>query len=156
MVSFPKDSQFLYLTPLIIVPTIIFGTMAIMYRTVRKIERKMRNYESSSLRLRASQRQAAVVDDHNAPTGRNNQFLATLRKRKLVSICPCVFRNDNSSSSNYTRSQKRAFLYMAMSYSLTWVLTWIPFYILFVGISNNANVILQAVLQPSLSTCHQR
>ena len=114
------------------------------------------SYEASFLRLRASQRQAAVVDDHNAPTGRDNQFLATLRKSKLVSICPCLFRNDNSSSSNYTRSQKWAVLYMAMSYSLTWVLTWIPFYILFFDISNNANVIVQAVLQPSLSTCHQR
>ena len=45
-----------------VTPVIIIGTMVTMYRAVRKIERKMRNYGASVLRLRASRRPAQVVD----------------------------------------------------------------------------------------------
>ena len=138
-----------------VTPVIIIGTMVTMYRTVRKIERKIRNYGASVLRLRAIQRPAQVVDGppNGAPGGRDNHtslsiFLDIL-KSKLVSICQCVFRNDNASRSNNARSQKRAVLYyMAMGYSLTWVLTWIPFYILLFVIDNKATRIVFAVLQP--------
>ena len=126
-----------YLVPLTIVPTIIVGTMITMHRTVRKIERKMRNYGATSLRLRASRIQARVVEGPN-----------TTLKSKLLSICPCVFRNYYTSRSNNARSQKRAVLYMAMSYSVTWALTWIPFYIVYYGISNKATGILVAMFTP--------
>ena len=142
----------MYLIPVTVTPAIIVGTMATMYRTVRKVERKMLNYGASALRLRASQRQARVVGDPNTARGRDNNtcisiVLDTL-KSSLVSICPYLFRRDDASWSNNARSKKRSVLYMAMNYSLTWVLTWIPFYILFFVINNNTTTIMQASLQP--------
>ena len=117
------------LMPLIISPTVsIVGTMVTVYRTIRKIERKMLNYRAGALRLRAHQRHAQAVDDPNVAAIGRSIFFERL-KSKLVRICPCVFRNDNASRSNNARSQKRAVFYMAMSYSLTWALTWIPFYL---------------------------
>ena len=128
----------LYLVPVTIIPAIIIGTMVIMYRTVRKIEEKMLNYGASALRLRASQIRARVVDDPNA----------TL-KRKLVSMCPCVCRNDDAIRSTNARSQrKRAVLYMALGYSLTWALIWIPLYIVIFGINNKVTGIVQGILTP--------
>ena len=125
-----------------------------MYRTVQKIEQKMLNYGASVLRLCTSQRPAQVVDGppNGAPGGGDNHtslsiFLDIL-KLKPVSICQCVFWNDNASRSNNARSQKQAVLYMAMGYSLTWVLTWIPFYILFFVINNKATKIVFVILQP--------
>ena len=137
---------------------IIVGTMVTMYRTVRKIERKMLNYGAGALRLRAQQRQAQVVDDPNAAGGRGHHtrysiFIATL-KNKLVSICPCMFRNGYASRSNNARSQKRAVLYMAMGYSLTWALTWVPYFVVKIGLLtgnsfyNKVNRILPVILLP--------
>ena len=134
----------LYLLPITIVSAIIVGSMTIMYRTVRKIERKMLNYGAGALRLRTHQRQEAQVVDDNYTC--LSIFLVTL-KNKLVSICPCVFRNDSASRSNNARSQKRAVLYMAMGYSLTIILIWVPFYIIRYAIYNRATGILQ-VLYP--------
>ena len=146
--------------PFIITPAIMVGTMVTMYRTVRKTERKMRNYGAGALRLRAHQRQAQVVDDPNAARGRGHHsrcslFIATL-KSKLVSMCPCMFQNNHASRSNSARSQKRAVLYMAMGYSLTWALTWAPFFVLMIGglannfasVYNEVNRILPAFLLP--------
>ena len=137
----------MYLLPVTITPAIIIGTMVTMYRTVQKIEQKMLNYGASVLRLRASQRQAQAVDNPNTARGRDNQFLATL-KSKFKSIFPCVFRNDNASRSNNVRSQKRAVLYMAIGYSSAWILTWIPFCVLFFIMKNKATRMLHAVLYP--------
>ena len=147
-----------FLLPLTITPAIIVGSMVIMYRTVRKIERKMLNYGAGALRLRAQQRQAQVVDDPNAAGGRGHHtrysiFIATL-KNKLVSICPCMFRNGYASRSNNARSQKRAVLYMAMGYSLTWALTWVPYFVVKIGLLtgnsfyNKVNRILPVILLP--------
>ena len=133
-----------YLVPLTITPAIIVGTMVIMYRTVRKIERKMQNYGAGALRLRARQhRQAQEVND---PTTSFIFFESV--KIKLLSICPCVYPHHNASRSNNARSQKRAVLYMAMSYSLTWALTWIPVYIFLFVISSNVTRVMAAVLHP--------
>ena len=117
--------------PLTIVPAIIVGTMVTMYITVRKIERMILNYGTSVLRLRAHQRQSRVVDYPNSARGSDNHtspsiFFETL-KGKLVIICLCVFRNDYALRSNNARFQKRAVLYMAMSYSLTWGIGVDPF-----------------------------
>ena len=138
------------LMPVIFIPAIIIGTM---YRTVRKIERKMRNYGTSALRRRASQLQPRAVGNPNAARLRENHtavflFLATL-KIKLLSICPCACRNGSTSRSNNARgSQKRAVLYMAMSYSLTCALMWIPFYINQCVSDHKATRILHAIFQP--------
>ena len=139
----------LFLLPVTLVPSIFLGTMVTMYRTVRNIERKMLNYGASALRLRAHQRQQArAADDPNEGNiTRLSLFLATV-KCKLLSMFKYVFGNEFTSRSNNARSQKRAVLYMAMSYCLTWVLMWVPFYILRYAINNNTTGILQAGLQP--------
>ena len=129
--------------------------MVTMNRTVRKIEQKMRNYRASSLSLRAGQIQAGIVDDPNAST----------LKSKLMRICSGVFRNESTSARSNSRnriSQKRVVLYMAMCYSLTWALTWIPIYVcnLLSGMKPQS---LRRQFLPisrdyitSPSTCHQR
>ena len=141
--------------PATITPLVIDGTMVAMYRTVRKIERKMLNYGVSALRLRARQQQKLAADDPNAVTrGRSNHsknpfvFLKTLKILEFVSICPCVSRHNYASRSNNARSQKRAVLYMAMSYSLTWALSWIPYYVLICVVCNNGTVLSLATLFP--------
>ena len=103
----------------------------------------MLNYRASALRLHASQIQAREVDDPN-----------TTLNRKLVSLCPCVFRNDDAFRSTNARShRKRAVLYMALGYSLTWALIWIPLYIVIFSINNKATGIVQAILTPLQGLC---
>ena len=52
------------IVPVTIIPAIIVGTIVIMYRTMRKIERKMQYYGAGALRLRcAHQQQAQEVND---------------------------------------------------------------------------------------------
>ena len=65
-----------------------------------------------------------------------------------MSICPCIFRNYYASNPNNARSKRRAVLYMAMSYYLISALTWIPTYLFFFGISNNATGIINGILPP--------
>ena len=138
----------LYLMPVTIVPFIIVGTMLAMFRSVRKVERKMLKYGASVLQLRAtSQRQEA--QDPNSATRRGKQTSSPSILIKILSIRPCVFRNSyGASRSNNARSQRRAIFYMAMSYSLTWVLIWIPLYILLFVINNNATRVMNGILHP--------
>ena len=93
-----------------------------------------------------------VADDPNAPRGRINytspSILLETLKSKLLVICPCVFQNHDASRSNNARSQKLAVFYMAMSYSLTWALTWIPYVIIMFVTRNKTTHIISAVLQP--------
>ena len=60
----------------------------------------------------------------------------------------CVVWNHPSPRSNCARSQKRAVLYIVMSYSLIWALTWILLFILFFAVRNKATHVLQTILQP--------
>ena len=141
-----------YLLPVTIVPAIIVGTMVTMYRTVRKIERNMRNYGTGALRLRVQHQEAQIVDGPNAARESDNQTntstsIKTL-KIKLLSIFPFRCGHHITSRSNNARCQKRAVLYMAMSYSLTWGLTWIPIYIDLFILDHEASVVLAAVFQP--------
>ena len=114
----------------------------------------MQNYGASVLRLRASQQQTQLVDGPtNAPRERGNQTCPSIFfetwKSKLLGICPFACQNDDASRSNNARSQKRAVLYMAMSYSLTWALMWIPFYMmLFVFRFNHFSRVLSGIFQP--------
>ena len=148
--------QIIYLVPRTITPAIIVGSMMVtMYRTVRKIERKMFNYGVRALRLRASQRHARVMGDSNAAArGRDNQkspsvFFERLKiKLHVLSICSFVFRHDDALRSNNAKSQKRAIFYMAMNYSLTWALTWIPLYILLFVINNHFTRVINGALNP--------
>ena len=60
----PKVMLIMNIVPVTIIPAIIVGTIVIMYRTMRKIERKMQYYGAGALRLRcAHQQQAQEVND---------------------------------------------------------------------------------------------
>jgi hypothetical protein len=120
---------------LIITPTVIFGTMLLMYRTVSKIEERMRKYGVSALRLSA--RSGAGNRGDNAETnsthGANNQgIMSRIKRFFMCMIPPCLHRDDQprpASRSNRSMSQKRAILHMATGYALAWTLVWIPFMI---------------------------
>ena len=91
----------------------------------------------------------------NAPGGRDYHhtslsiFLYTLKSKLAAGICSmCVVWNHPSPRSNCARSQKRAVLYIVMSYSLIWALTWILLFILFFAVRNKATHVLQTILQP--------
>jgi len=58
-----------YGSALIITPTVIVGTMLLMYRSVSKIEERMQNYGVSILRLNAR----SVVGNHVENTETNNR-----------------------------------------------------------------------------------
>ena len=131
----------IFLLPLTIVPTIIVGTMTSMYRSVRKIESKMLNCGSSTLRLRASLRQGGVDNEH--ATMVSPSWIGRLKSI----ICPSLFPNNRTSRTHKPRSQKRAVLYMAMGYSLTWALLWIPFLVLFFVTANNTSVTITSITQ---------
>ena len=69
----------MYLIPVIITPAIIVSTMIIMYRTVRKIERKMLSYGAGVLRLPAHQRPAQeVVNDPTKMVLEEGEFAQVL------------------------------------------------------------------------------
>ena len=120
---------------LIITPTVIIGTMLLMYRTVSKIEERMRKYGVSALRLSA--RSGAGNRGDNAETnsthGANNQgIMSRIKRFFMCMIPPCLHRDDQprpASRSNRSMSQKRAILHMATGYALAWTLVWIPFMI---------------------------
>ena len=131
---YSKTSSLLLITPIVIV-----GTMTSMYRTVRKIENNMQNYGASVLQLRSHQKQVRIQEEVRA-----SLMLNSLK----INLRKTVIRNNPLSRSNNARSQKRAVLYMAMSYSLTWVLTWVPFYIDLPFPGNKATAFIQAILQP--------
>ena len=134
----------IFLMPLTIVPTIIVGTMTSMYRSVRKIESKMLNYGASTLRLRASLRQGIRGVDNEHATMVSPSWIGRLKSI----ICPSLFPNNRTSRTHKPRSQKRAVLYMAMGYSLTWALSWIPFLVLFFVTANNTSVTITSITQP--------
>ena len=140
---------------LLITPIVIAGTMISMYRTVWKIEKNMQNYGASVLQLRLHQRQVLIQEEEdnnvtNVAIGRDSSTnRASLMLNSLkINLRKTVIRNNPLSRSNSARSQKRAVLYMAMSYSLTWVLTWVPFYLDLPFPGNKATAFIQALLQP--------
>ena len=131
-----------------VTPVIIFGTMFSMYKTVRNIEQKMKTYGAGALRLRAQQRQRQAVDDANdsSSSESDNRFsmnpsvLLGSLKNGLRRMFLCRKQYPAASRSNNATSQKRAVLYMATSYSVSWALTWVPIYI--------GAIHLQAILLP--------
>jgi hypothetical protein len=120
---------------LIITPTVIIGTMLLMYRTVSKIEERMRKYGVSSLRLSAQSGSGAGNRGDNAETNStrsaNEQEGIMSRIKRTVFMCMiprCLHRDDQppTSRSNGATSQKRAILHMAAGYALAWAFVCIP------------------------------
>ena len=105
----------------------------------------MLNYGAGALRLRAQQRQGIRdVDNKHAMNGTTLPFISRLRSI----ICPCLFRNHAASRSNNARSQKRAVLYMALSYALTWALVFVSVSVRTFIVTNKRMDILARTLQP--------
>jgi hypothetical protein len=127
-----------YGSMMIITPTIIAGTMILMYRSVSKIEQRMRNYGVNALRLKARSGGGNRGDnaETNSTRSANDQGIMSRIKRLFMHmIPPCLHSRDDQprppSRSNRATSQKRAILHMATSYALAWALVWIPFMIAF-------------------------
>ena len=97
--------------------------------------------------------QSTAKTTKNACCGKNNHAMVTDTTSTSISrlksiIRPCLFRNHHESRSNNARSQKRAVLYMALGYSLTWALTYIPVALHTFVIKNNKVDILVAFCSP--------
>ena len=121
---------------LIITPTVIVGTMILMYRSVSKIEKNMRNYGVNALRLKA--RSGGGNRGNNAATNstRSQGIMSRIKRSFLMCMIPrCLHRRDDqprptpSRSKSRATSQKRAILHMATGYSLAWAFVFIPFMI---------------------------
>jgi len=146
-----------FASTLIITPMIIVGTMLLMYRSVSKIEKNMRNYGVGALRLKARSgggNRGENTETANNTTCTNDQHDGVLRRVKRLVMCMiprCLHHRDQprpTSMSNGATSQKRAILYMAAGYALAWAFVHIPFMISFFFINSNATLILNACLGP--------
>jgi hypothetical protein len=148
---------------LIITPTVIVVTMLPMYMSVSKIEKRMRNYGVSTLRLDArsgrggSRGENTTGTNNITPCGANDQHDGVMRRvKRSVLMCmipPCLHSRDGqprptSRSNRATSHQKRAILHMAAGYSFAWALVWIPFTILHFLPKSYATFILFACLTP--------
>ena len=112
----------------------IVVTMLLMYRSVAKIEKNMRNYGVSALRLNA--RRSGGTTNHsqnaanNSTQSANDQGIMCRIKRLLVYMIPSLRCDEHPASrSNRATSQKRAILLMATGYALAWGFAWMPFFI---------------------------
>ena len=117
--------------PIAVTPIVLGVTMSLMYRAVYKIEKKMKNYGASVLRLRAS-----ASRQQSDETGNASSFKSTISRTSLRMMSIVNMRSSNKElrssatstrrSNNPGRCRKRTVLYTAMSYSLSWVFIFIP------------------------------
>jgi hypothetical protein len=140
---------------LIVTPTVIVGTMLLMYRSVSKIEQRNQNYGVGALRLNA--RSGGGNRGNNAETNNrtrcaNDQQDGVMRRVKRFCMCMipcCLDRRDQPrppSRSTRATSQNRAILHMATGYALAWAFVFVPITIdVFVL---NSNLLLNACLSP--------
>jgi hypothetical protein len=140
---------------LIIPPTIIVGTMMLMYMSVSKIEKNMRNYGVGALRLNARSgggNRGDTAETNSARSANNEQGMMSKIKRLFMFMIPSCLRRDDqrhpTSRANRATSQKRSILYMAAGYALAWAFVWIPFMILYYFHESHATSILLACLNP--------
>jgi hypothetical protein len=154
------ENQILYLvtaiggfgSTMIVTPAIIAGTMLLMYRSVSKIEQRMRNYGVGALRLKA--RSGGGNRGNNAATNSTqSQGIMSRIKRFFMCMIPrCLHLRDDQPRpiprSNRTSSQKRAILHMATGYALAWAFVFIPFIIYVLLHESYATAILNSCLLP--------
>jgi hypothetical protein len=160
-----KENPILYLvtsiagfgSTLIFTPTVIVGTMLLMYRSVSKIEKNMRNYGVGALRLNARSGGGNRGDNAgttNNTTCTNDQRDGVMRRVKRLIMCTiprCLRHHDQprpTSRSNRATSQKRSILYMATGYALAWAFVQIPFIIISYLHQSYVIAILTACLSP--------
>ena len=124
-----------------------------MYRSVAKIEKNMRNYGVSALRLNA--RRSGGTTNHsqnaanNSTQSANDQGIMCRIKRLLVYMIPSLRCDEYPASrSNRATSQKRVILLMATGYALAWFIVYTPLVILSSGVDDAAIWILVSCLIP--------
>ena len=116
-------------------PIVIVVTMLLMYRSVAKIEKNMRNYGVNALRLNARRSGGTNSNrgqnaESNSTQSANDQGIMRRIKRLLVYMIPSLRCDEHPASrSNRATSQKRAILLMATGYALAWGFAWMPFFI---------------------------
>jgi hypothetical protein len=146
-----------YVLVLIITPIVIVGTMLLIYRSVSKVEHRMRNNGVSALHLNARSRggnRGENVETNNTwPSASNDQGIMSRIKRSVLMcvIPPCLHRRDDqapTSRSNRATSQKRAILHMAAGYAFASSFVFIPFMIVFFFHESHATEILHSCLNP--------
>jgi hypothetical protein len=141
---------------LIITPTVTFGTMLLMYRSVSKIEQRMQRYGRTSLRLSAQsvvRNRGENTETNNTRRSANDQGIMSRIKGSVLMIPRCCLhsRDDKpptSRSNSRATSQKRAILHMATGYALAWAFVFIPFAIAFFFLKSDATLILASCLTP--------
>ena len=120
---------------MIITPTVIVGTMLLMYRSVSKIERQMRNYGVSALRLNVRSGGGGNRGTRRSASINDQGIMSRIKRSTLMCVTPpCLHRRDDqpsTSRSNRTTSQKRVILHMAAGYSFAWAFVQIPVIIYF-------------------------
>jgi hypothetical protein len=137
---------------LIVTPTVIVGTMLLMYRSVSKIEQRMQNYGVNALRLNA--RSGGGNRGENAETNSaatDQGIMSRVKRSVLMCMIPrCLHRDDQppTSRSNRATSQKRAILHMAAGYALAWTFVFLPFMVPFFLRQSYELNILAACLTP--------
>jgi hypothetical protein len=155
--TFMMYGGFLWL--LVIAPVIILVTMVRMFRSVAKIEKRMKKYGVGSLRLRAT------LTAQTANNLESRDFTLKLKKMGKSLFAICCFRcppragDDRdpegltrSTKSNSMNSKKRAVLYMAVGYAVAWLLVFCPFFVLVVSmivspnnVADSLNIFISAV-----------
>jgi hypothetical protein len=143
---------------LIVTPTVIVGTTLLMYRSVSKIEQRMRNYGVRALRLNVRPagggNRGENAETNSTHVATNDQHDGVMRRIKRFFMCMvprCLHDDDQPrppSRSNRATSQKRAILHMATGYALAWAFVFIPFMIPFFFLNSNATLILASCLTP--------
>lgn len=109
-------------------PGVIVGTMVLMHRSVSKIERKMRKYGVSTLRLKVSSKGKSA----------KNQGILNSIKSLCTGMIPCL--GQPISRSNRVTSQKRAILYMALGYALAWLFAFVPIFVALADSSHKTDI----------------
>ena len=102
--------------PSITTPVVIVSTMALMYITVTRIEKRNQAYGVHSLRQRVQQRSSGnnnLLDRLTRASGQTTNH--TSRRDYILTM-----------RSNRANNNKRSIMHMAMGYALTWILTWGP------------------------------
>ena len=140
---------------LIVTPTVIIGTMLLMYRSVSKIEKNMRNYGVNALRLKARSgggNHGNTAETNSTRSANDQGIMSRIKRLFMHMIPPCLHSRDDQprppSRSNRATSQKRAILHMATGYALAWAFVFIPFMIPFFFLNSNATLILASCLTP--------
>jgi hypothetical protein len=119
---------------------VVAMSMTLMYRHVLEMEEKMKKYGVRALRLRVLSKMQV---DHCNP--RRQIILSKINHIMLSSCfykCAAPSQKKPKILSNSVKSQKRAVLQMALGFGLAWVLTFVPYIVLFFHPS------------PATETCH--